>query len=354
MSQAMSPDASRQSFDGSEATVAALEAMLESDDKNQARNDGSEEESETGRDSGAGGDSASDVEKTGRAAAPATGDGEQGEDEEEGEPVAVIAPPKSWPAEMRAQFARLPRDLQGVIAEREAERDAAFNRHVNEAAQRRRAADAELQAASTERRQYLAGLSAVIGELAAQAAGEFADIRTTADLERLAAEDPQRYLRWQARRDALSAAQAEHQGLLERERAEEDRRFQGYLRQQRQLLLEKVPEFADPGKARALQSESADYLREIGFTEQEIGAVVDHRLALVVRDALAHRRSQTAAKTAAEKKVAGVPRLQRPGARSDGKAESGAERRAAMTRIARHGTTDQQALALTRLLEQES
>jgi uncharacterized protein YnzC (UPF0291/DUF896 family) len=146
---------------------------------------------------------------------------------------------------MRAHFAKLPPDLQRVIADRENERDATFNRQVNEAAEKRRAAEAELQADSTERRQYLASLSAVIGELAKQTAGEFADIRSTADLERLANDDPARYLRWQARRDALLAAQAEADALQERERTEMEGRGREYLAEQRKLLLESS-EVADP------------------------------------------------------------------------------------------------------------
>lgn len=292
--------------------------------------------------------------------APAEEDDGPGEDqvteEDEGgvDPEAVIAAPKSWPAEMRAQFAKLPPDLQRVIADRETERDAAFNRQVNEAADKRRAAEVELQAASTERRHYLAGLSAVIGELAHQTASDFADVRTTADLEKLASEDPARYLRWQARREAILSAQAEAEALAERERSEQEHHFRGYLDEQRRLLLEKMPELGDPKKVRAIMTEGTAYLKEIGFTDPEIANVVDHRMSLVIRDALAYRRSRAAARTAAEKKVAGVPKVQKPGAGSDAKAERSERDKAAMTRIARHGTTDEIAAAMTRLLEQET
>src|SRR5260221_3305985 len=154
--------------DGGESTVSALEALLK------------QPEGEAGK-------AAQTNANEGGAAAEATseespepedvgeGDGpdedqvtEEEEDGGEGDPEAVIAPPKSWPSEMHAHFAKLPPDLQKVIADRENERDATFNRQVNEAAEKRRAAEAELQAASTERRQYLASLSAVIGELAKQ------------------------------------------------------------------------------------------------------------------------------------------------------------------------------------------
>ena len=334
--------------DGGEATVSALEALLKQPaemdtNKGGAAAEATPEESPEPEDSGEG-DGPDEDQVT----------GEEEEDGGEGDPEAVIAPPKSWPSEMRVHFAKLPPDLQRVIADRENERDATFNRQVNEAAEKRRAAEAELQAASTERRHYLANLSAVIGELAKQTAGEFADIRSTADLERMANDEPGRYLRWQARRDALLAAQAEADALQERERTEMEGRSRDYLAQQRKLLLEKFPEVADPVKARAISAESTGYLRDLGFSDQEIGQVADHRMMLVVRDAFAFRKSQKAAKTAAGKKLVGVPRVQKPGGGSDAKAEKGRQDKAAMTRIARHGTTDEQAAALTRLLEQET
>jgi hypothetical protein len=348
--------------DGGEGTVAALEALLTQPALTEVA---------AGRPVGQGPDAGNRTEDKGgvKAKEPpdqgtesdedeGDGPGEdqvtEEEDEGEGDPESVIAAPKSWPAEMREQFAQLPPDLQRVIADRETERDAAFNRQVNEAAEKRRAAEAELQAASTERRQYLAGLSAVIGELANQTASEFAEIRTTADLEKLASEDPARYLRWQARRDAILAAQAEADALAARERREQEQHFKGYLDEQRRLLLDKMPELRDPEKVKAIMTEGTAYLKEIGFTDQEIVNVVDHRMTLVIRDALAYRRGRMAARTAAEKKVVGVPKVQKPGAGSDRKAERSERDKAAMTRIARHGTTDEQAAALTRLLEQES
>ena len=286
-------------------------------------------------------------DEAGPAERPVTGEEERGSDLAEG---PAIAAPRSWPADMRDAFAKLPGDLQQVIATRENERDTAFNRQVREAVERRQAAEAELAAASTERRQYLVNLNAMIEGLARQTAGEFADIRNAGDLERMAAADPQRYLRWQARRDALQSALAEQDAIQRRSRAEQMQRLQGYASQQRALILEKIPELADPKTRSSLQAEMNDYLRSVGFSDQETGAWLDHRYALVIRDALRYRKGQQAAKAATEKKVVNLPRVQRPGTGSDGSARS-AQDRAAMTRIARFGTTDQQAEALARLLE---
>ena len=288
-------------------------------------------------------------EAAGPAERSATGD----ENGREGDPAEgpAIAAPRSWPADMREAFAKLPGDLQQVIATRENERDSAFNRQVREAVERRQAAEAELAHASTERRHYLANLNAMVEGLARQTAGEFADIRNASDLERMAAQDPQRYLRWQARRDALQSALAEQDTIQRRDRAEQMQRLRGYAGQQRALILEKIPELADPKTQKAVQAEMNDYLRSQGFSDQETAAWIDHRYALVIRDAMRYRKSQQAAKAAADKKVVNLPRVQRPGAGSDGRGERSAQDRAAMTRIARYGSTDQQAEALARLLE---
>ncbi len=291
---------------------------------------------------------ASESDAAGPAARPATGE-EQGNASDPAEGPAIAAP-RSWPADMREAFAKLPGDLQKVIASRENERDAAFSRQVREAVERRQAAEAELAQASAERRHYLANLSAMIDGIARQAAGEFADVRNAGDLERMAAQDPQRYLRWQARREALQSALAEQDALQRREQAEQSLRFHHYAGQQRALILEKIPELADPKTRAAMQADMNAYLRSVGFSDQETEAWIDHRYALVIRDAMRFRKQQEAAKAAAEKKVVNLPRVQRPGAGADGR-ERSAQDRAAMTRIARYGTTDQQAEALARLLE---
>jgi hypothetical protein len=272
------------------------------------------------------------------------------ESEGEGDPDSpVIAAPSSWPAEARDAFAKLPADLQKVIRERDAEQTAAFNRQVNEAAEKRKAADAELLVASQERQQYVQSLAVVVDKLIKQTAGEFADIRSPDDLERMAAQDPARFIRWQARAQALQAAGNEMQVAAERERQEQETRFNGWLGEQRSKLIQAIPELSDPAKAKSLVAEQTDYLKSIGFNTQEIGSVLDHRMAVVIRDAAAHRKSQAAAKTATAKKIADAPKLARPG----GGGERGRDpaRAAAFTSIARHGSSDQQAEALARMIE---
>lgn len=286
--------------------------------------------------------------ETGPEETPVTGDEDEGASDPAEKPV--IAAPKSWPADMRDAFAKLPGDLQEVIAKRENERDEAFTRQVREASDKRQAADAELSAASNERRTYLANLSTLIDGLARQTAGEFADIKTTGDLEQMSAQDPQRYLRWLARREAINSAMAEQKVLADREQAEQATKFKGYAQEQVKLIYEKIPELADPKTQKAVHAEMNDYLRSVGFSDDETKQWIDHRYAVVIRDAAKWRKSQQAVKTAADKKVVNLPKVVRSGSSAQ-QGERSSQDKAAMTRIARHGTTDQQVEALARLLE---
>lgn len=60
------------------------------------------------------------------------------------EPAPEIAPPQSWDSEARAKFALLPRDVQEVIATREAARDRAISMALQEAAEARKRGQSDL------------------------------------------------------------------------------------------------------------------------------------------------------------------------------------------------------------------
>ena len=150
---------------------------------------------------------------------------------------------------------------------------------------------------------------------------------------------------------ALLAAQAEADAIQERER----RRWNAardYLAEQRRLILEKFPELADPARRRR-SARKALTIPGLGFSDQEIGRVA--RSPYDAGDPRRRRPSQEpeGSQDGDGKKIADAPKLQRPGAAPS---EAGNRRQdgAAITRIARHGTTDQQAEALARLIEKEN
>lgn len=81
---------------------------------------------------------------------------------EEAQPEAVDLP-NSWPAERAEEWKALPPETQAFIAEREGQRDAAVNAKFQEAANLRKAHEAEINEAKTNRTRYAEAIETVLG-----------------------------------------------------------------------------------------------------------------------------------------------------------------------------------------------
>jgi hypothetical protein len=230
-----------------------------------------------------------------------------------------IEPPRSWTKEEKERFKSLPRELQAYLSEREQERDRDVRRRQNEAAEERKAAQAEREAVARARQQYEAALPVLLQTLQQQQAGEFTDIRTLADIERLAREDFARYARWDAQQKRIAVMSDELRATQQRQALELSQRWAHFAQQQDQLFADKVPDIVDPGKAPKLRESAVNVLKDRGFGEQELaqlwngqGAISlrDHRLQLLILDAVKFSDAQRAAKQALTRPV---PPVQRPG-----------------------------------------
>ena len=82
------------------------------------------------------------------------------------------------------------------VAERERSRESDFLRRQNEAVEQLKGLAAREQAAEQARRSYVDALPTVLQLIRAQHADEFADIKSQADVERMAKEDMPRYVKW--------------------------------------------------------------------------------------------------------------------------------------------------------------
>jgi hypothetical protein len=230
-----------------------------------------------------------------------------------------IEPPRSWSKDEKERFKALPRETQEYLAERETERDREIRRTQNEAADKLKGLTAKEQAAEQARLQYEAALPQLLQSLQSQQAGEFADIRTLADVERLAREDWPRYLQWDVAQKKLAAVQQEMLSAQQRQAHEAQQKFSDFARKEDDLFTEKVPDMADPEKAAKLKSAALAHLKELGFEEAELAStwngqggisLRDHRMQLLIRDATLWREAQSKAKAATTKPV---PPVQRPG-----------------------------------------
>jgi hypothetical protein len=255
-----------------------------------------------------------------------------------------IEPPRSWTKDDKELFSSLPRATQERIAERERLREGDFLRRQNEAAELRKAMDAERGQVELARQQYEAALPALLQTLQQQQAGEFADIKTIADVEKLAREDFSRYALWDAQQKKIGAVLQELNAVQARQVQERQILWSEFARRQDDLFKEKVPEFADGEKAAKLQNAAVGVLKDLGFHEGELLALWngqrgislrDHRLQLLVRDGIRYREAQQKARLAATKPV---PPVQRPGVAQPKGAARDAQLQALTTKLEKTGS----------------
>ncbi len=260
-----------------------------------------------------------------------------GETESQAEPAEAppIEPPRSWNKEAKERWQSLPRETQEYLAERERERERELRRGQNEAAEKLKGLTAKEQAADQARQQYESALPLLLDNLQSAMQGEFSDIKTMADVQKMAAEDWPRYVRWDAQQKQVAAVQQEMKGAEERRMAELKQRWTEFAKREDFLFTEKAPEMADKDKAAKLQGAAVSVLKELGFSDEELSrsyhgkqgmSLRDHRVQLLVRDATLWHEAQAKAKAATAKPV---PPVQRPGV-SQGK---GAEREAAIQNL---------------------
>jgi hypothetical protein len=267
--------------------------------------------------------------------------GERTEGADRQQEPAPIEPPRSWTKEDKELFTSLPRATQERIAERERSRESDFLRRQNEAAEKLKGLTAKEQAVELARQTYEAALPQLLQTLQHQQAGEFADIKSMADVERLAREDWPRYLLWDLQQKKIAEASQHMLAAQHRQAQEKLTQFAEFAKRADDLFKEKVPDMADEAKAAELQKQALAVLGDLGFTEAELLplwnghkelSLRDHRLQLLIRDATLWREAEKKAKAAATKPV---PPVQRPGAAT-----------------ARHGTDEARVQHLTQRLEQ--
>jgi hypothetical protein len=230
-----------------------------------------------------------------------------------------VEPPRSWTKDEKERFKSLPRETQEYLATREQERDRDIRRSQNEAADKLKGLTAKEQAVEQARQQYETALPQLLQNLQSQQQGEFTDVRTIADVERLAREDWPRYLQWDVAQKKIAAVTQEMLGAQQRQAQEKLQQFSEFARREDDAFIERVPDMADKDKAAKLQKQAMSVLKDLGFNETELGqswngdkdlSLRDHRVQLLIRDATLWREAQTKAKAATAKPV---PPVQRPG-----------------------------------------
>jgi len=120
----------------------------------------------------------------------------------------------------------------------------------------------------------------------------------SADLDKLYDEDPTEAARVERKlkkkQDALNQS-------IQQTQVEQKQQFESYLKDQQRKLVSKMPEFSDPSKASNLKANMKNTLNNYGFNDQEVAQVYDHRIVMLVNDAMKYRSMQNSKPNIAKK-----------------------------------------------------
>jgi len=269
----------------------------------------------------------------------ATGETEEATDQADEQPP--LDRPRPWSKERQDAWTKLDRATQEYLLEHDREASTAVRKAQNEAAERAKAIEAKEQAAEQVRKQYEDALPMLLQALQEQQQGEFADIKSMADVEKMAREDWPRYVQWDAQQKKIAAVQQQVQVSQTRQNQEKSAKWNTFANEQDALFLEKAPELKDKDAMTKATKGAVEMLKDLGFKDDELGQLWnsselfrDHRFQLLIRDGVKFREARAAAK-----KVTSVPKppVQRPGAAPQ-----------------RGASTDAQIQALTKQLEKAS
>ena len=199
---------------------------------------------------------------------------------------APIDPPEFWAKEAKEHWAEIPPSTREYIVQRESERNSVVEQSQRESAEARRQAH-QLAGEMAQERAYLSQqLVPVLNEVGRRLQGDYSP-ETMADLART---NPAEYVAKLGERDKMMATHAALQ-------AEHQRSEQLILQGELARLAEAAPEVREKGTAPL--AEWSKHAQQHGFTPQELGAVKDHRVFLVLRD-LAQTKAELAALKAAK------------------------------------------------------
>jgi DNA repair exonuclease SbcCD ATPase subunit len=164
-------------------------------------------------------------------------------------------------------------------------RDADYRQKTEELSHQRK----QFQSESEKQRQdYSQKLNELNQRLSAAQVDLNAEINS-ADLDRLYDEDPTEAARVERKlkkkQDALNQS-------LQQAQAEQKEQFSSFLQDQQRKLVSKIPEFSDPAKASTLKANMKSTLNNYGFNDQEVAQVYDHRIVMLVNDAMKYRSMQ--------------------------------------------------------------
>lgn len=201
-------------------------------------------------------------------------------------------------------------------------RQSDYSRKTAELAERRKGFEEHEQAVRQARAEYATKLEKL--EAAIEAV-QLPKELSKEEWDKLRRDNPSEYAARKAdvadTKEKLQAVRAEREREQEKEQADLAEKYQEYLANERTELLGKLPEWKDEAVATKEQAELVAEAKSRGFSDDELALVDNHRIILLLRDAMKYRQLQ-GKKPLVRKKAKGAPVL-KPGASKRPKAKVG-------------------------------
>ena len=219
-----------------------------------------------------------------------------------------------------------------------------YTRKTQQIAETRKAVEAEASAIRAEREQY----AQLLGALKQQLESTEAPVA----MDRLYNEDPIEWVRqsevMRQKQDKLAAIQSEQQRLSQLTAQQRAQEMQAHLASQQEALIQAVPEWKDSKKAQAEKALLVEFGKKIGFSDDELKNVYDHRAVIALRKAALY--DQMMSKRGQIKPVINNgPRPAKPSAA--GRVSTTTESTRAKQRLAKSGRVNDAASAIELLLK---
>jgi hypothetical protein len=114
------------------------------------------------------------------------------------------------------------------------------------------------------------------------------------------------------KREQIEAVRAEQNRLAQQQQAEYQSAMSRFVQDEAQKLTKILPEFSDKTKGEQLRNEIRNYGKSVGFTDDELAQVYDHRQVLTLHKAMMYDKLQKS-KPTVKKKVAEAPKMAKAG-----------------------------------------
>ena len=190
----------------------------------------------------------------------------------------------------------------------------------------------EFEAVKSSRNQYAEQLQVLTQNLQQQ--------EQNIDWDNLYQTDPAEYVKLKAesdrKKETLGLAQQEQMRIQQEQRSEQEQVYNNYISNERKILAEKLPVYADKNKSAEFTKRLSGFAKESGYSDQEISMMVDHRAVLLLADA--YRYNQLKKTKLSGNKVNKAPRVVTSNAaniREDSNAKQNIDKR--MTRLKQSG-----------------